>query len=52
MICVVYEYVIIRTAIHNLATASFYRGFVAKNCSIKVFSSYSVSNIILSQLTI
>lgn len=50
MICIVYEDMIIWTAIHNLSATSFYSSFVATNHSIEVLGSYSISNIILLQL--
>lgn len=50
MVCVIYEDMIIWTAIHNLSATSFHSTFVAANHSIEVLGSYSISNIILLQL--
>lgn len=49
MICIIYEDMIIWTAIYNLSTTSLHCSFVAKNHSVKVLGIYSVSNIILPQ---
>lgn len=49
MVCVIYEDVIIRTAVHNLSTTSFHCSFVAKNHVVQVLGSHRVSHIILPQ---